>query len=196
MELHCREFCRPFSLAAGTVFMLLWFPWYSHLAPVTEVGPDPVLQMLQLTGALPVFAVYLFIHTLWWIYHTALLKSCPPGLKTQQFCGSFAKPHCRDIVPLFFPLCSAQAGFSPSALQVRTKEHLALNQAGFITCYGNFHNTNINIIGQDSISPSATVTKVSRDGFRRCYSTPYCTLQGLITLWWRKAEKASENHQK
>lgn len=65
----------------------------------------------------PVFAVYLAFCTLWWVYHTALLKSCPPGLKTQQFCGSSAKPHCRDIVPLFFPLCSAQAGSAPLLFQ-------------------------------------------------------------------------------
>lgn len=144
----------------------------------------------------PVFAVYLAFYTLWWIYRIALLKSCPPGLKAQQSCGNFAKPHCRDIVPLFFPLCSAQAGFCSSPLQVRTKEHLALNQAGFITCYGNFHNTNIKIIGQDSISPSATVAKVIKDGFRRCCSTSYCALQGLMSLWWRNAGKVSENHQK
>lgn len=205
MKLHCIEFSKPFSLAADTIFMLLWFPWYSLLAPVTEVGPDPVLQtppvlqLLQLITALPLPAVLCLLFILLFILYdeyTALHCSSPVPQDSRQSCGSFAKPHCRDIVPLFFPLCSAQAGFCSSPLQVRTKEHLALNQAGFITCYGNFHNTNIKIIGQDSISPSATVAKVIKDGFRRCCSTSYCALQGLMSLWWRNAGKVSENHQK
>lgn len=204
MKLHCREFSKPFSLAAGMLFMLLWFPWCSHLAPVTEVGPGPVLQTPSTTD--PQYYGWYNWSVLWpsqescvcclsWFLCSVInIPYCiaqvlSPRTQDTAILWQFCKTTLRDILPRFFPLCSAQAGFCSSPLQVRTKEHLALNQAGFITFYGNFHNTNIKIVGQDSISLSATVAKVSRDGFRRCCSTSYCTLQGLMSLWWWNARE-------
>lgn len=89
------------------------------------------------------------------MYCIALLQYCPPGLRKLQFCGNSAKPHCRGIVPLISPALSSSWVLLHTT-SVRTKEHLAPNQTCLITCYGNFHNTSIKRIGQNSISPSAT----------------------------------------
>lgn len=94
------------------------------LAPITEVGPERHSTTAPTTNhwfAPPRnagFAVYLAFCTLPVMnIPNCIAQVLSPRTQEAAICGSFAKPHCRGIVPLFFLLCSAQAGFCSSPLQ-------------------------------------------------------------------------------
>lgn len=124
MKLHCIEFSKPFSLAADTVFMLLWFPLYSLLAPVTEVGPDPVLQtppvlqLLQLITALPLPAVLCLLFILLFILcdeYTALHCSSPvPQDSRHSNPVAILQNHIAEtLFPSSFPCAQLKLGSAP-----------------------------------------------------------------------------------
>lgn len=156
-KLHCTEFSKNF------LWQQTWFscccdsPDTLLLAPVREVGPEPHSTTAATSNywfAPPrglVFAVYLAFCTLPvmnipYCIAQVLSPRTQEAAILWQFCKTTLQRHCS---PLLSPVLSSSWILLLSFL-ARTKEHLAPNQAGFITCYGNFHNTSIKIIGQNS----------------------------------------------